>query len=106
MLLSFQLADGERGQRSLVEVWFASFCESGLAVVHVAFTHIALLTPNCKRGWKRKLRNKPRRERGTQMLVSISSLFFRLTNNTLALVGVERQGNSMITIDTEVSLRY
>lgn len=65
LLLSFQLAGGARGHGSLVEVWFASFYASGLAVVHIAFTYVALVTPNSKGGWKRKSKYMPRRERGT-----------------------------------------
>lgn len=46
-------------------------------MVHITLTNITLVTPNCKGGWKMKSRHMPRRERGTEKLVSIGSLFFK-----------------------------
>ena len=77
-------------------------------MVHITFTNIPLVTPNCKGGWKTKSRHMPRRERGTQMLVSIGSLFFKELSLIPGHCGraVKDTGNKIIIIDTEVRLRY
>lgn len=55
-----------------------------------------------------KSRHMPRRERGTEKLVSIDSVFFK----ELSLIpghygrGVKDTRNKIIIIDTEVRLRY
>lgn len=88
--------------------WLVSSYASDLVEAHIPFTHIPLVTSDCRRGWKIKSRFMCRREEGVQILVSIRNLFLKESLSVMTCLwwGLRVRGNKIIRIDTEVRLGY